>query len=173
MSRFQIQARYDRTLKTTSCSRAWSITFRPKSSFGPTSVVGVWSTSRDSTFWRKSVVCSQIWITSPTRNVTALELDGRDGEVAVIVTRRRWSARGRLDRGPLAFCFGFSCGFFRVAITASLTLLLDYPLTTRCLITKQVNGQGGPGYCSQMLRVFELSAAKWRRAGSNLDVYTR
>ena len=85
MSRFQIQACYDRTLKTTSCSRAWSTTFRPKSSFGPTSVVGVWSTSRDSTFWRKSVVCSQIWITSPTRNVTALELDGRDGEVAVIV----------------------------------------------------------------------------------------
>ena len=50
---------YDRTLKTTSCSRAWSITFRPKSSFGPTSVVGAWSTSRDSTLWRKSVVCPE------------------------------------------------------------------------------------------------------------------
>jgi hypothetical protein len=37
MSRFQIQARYDRTLKTTSCSRAWSTTLRLKSSFGPTS----------------------------------------------------------------------------------------------------------------------------------------
>ena len=31
------------------------------------------------------MVCPQIWITSPIRNVTALELDGRDGEVAVIV----------------------------------------------------------------------------------------
>jgi len=29
---------YDRTLKTTSCSRAWSITFSPKLSFGPTSL---------------------------------------------------------------------------------------------------------------------------------------
>ena len=32
--------RYDRTLKTTSCSRACSTTFSPKSSFGATSVTG-------------------------------------------------------------------------------------------------------------------------------------
>ena len=31
---------YERTLNTTSCSRTCSTTFRPKSSFGPTSVAG-------------------------------------------------------------------------------------------------------------------------------------
>jgi hypothetical protein len=31
--------RYERTLNTTSCSRACSTTFGPKSSFGPTSAV--------------------------------------------------------------------------------------------------------------------------------------
>ena len=34
------QWRYDRTLNTASCSRACSITFSPKSWFGPTSVTG-------------------------------------------------------------------------------------------------------------------------------------
>ena len=33
-------ARYGRTLYTTSCSRTCPTTFRPKSSFGPTSVTG-------------------------------------------------------------------------------------------------------------------------------------
>jgi hypothetical protein len=34
------QWRYCCTLYTTSCSRTWPTTFRPKSSFGPTSVAG-------------------------------------------------------------------------------------------------------------------------------------
>jgi Enoyl-(Acyl carrier protein) reductase len=55
------QRRYDRTLYTMSCSRACSTTFSPKSSFGPTSVTGALLTSRDSTFWVKSVVCPPMW----------------------------------------------------------------------------------------------------------------
>ena len=69
MSGFQIQGHYDRTLKTTSCSRAWSITLRPKSSLDPTSSTDLRSTSRDSTLWLKSVVCPRMWITSPMRSV--------------------------------------------------------------------------------------------------------
>jgi len=57
--------RYDRSLDTVSCS----ITFNPKSSFGPTSLTGARSTSSDSTFWVKSVVCPWMWTTSPTCSV--------------------------------------------------------------------------------------------------------
>jgi hypothetical protein len=63
----------------------------------------------------------------------------------------------RVDALTAAFlrlCLGFPCGFFSRCHYSLPKPPPGYPWSNRCPITKQVNGQGGARYCSQMLRGF-------------------